>query len=451
MRTTGAIAAAVLLLSIAVTAREITPDEYATRRAKALARLPDGLLVIHARSLGKAEDQPAFLQDSTFLYFTGLINQPGAVLVLDGPRKQTRLYVPPAPSSFGSTVHGVSLEPGADAARKVGVQTVESWDALLPYLKQRLAEGVARLYVDESRHAESPGVPEPFWRIAGERSLWRSSLTHALPQARIESAKVVIQELKWVKSPAEIGALRQTAQITGRALLAGIRSLRPGRTQRQAESAVVTACLENGAEGPSFWPWLMSGPNAHVPRLLGAFFDYHHLNRTMQSGELVRVDIGCTAGSYGADVGRTAPVSGKFTATQREIWNLLIDAYRAGIAAMRPGVTIDAVMQASRSEIQRRRTSMQTDAGGKAAAMLVGKDGFGYWSIHGVGIDSGETPPHPVLNAGSVIAFEPIFSAGADAYYLEDMIAITADGAEVLSDGLPYTADEIEKAMAKEQ
>jgi Xaa-Pro aminopeptidase len=448
MKSARAIAATVLLLSIVVSAREIPPDEYAARRAKALARLADGLLLIHARSLAKAEDQPAFLQDSTFLYFTGLINQPGAVLVLDGPRKQARLYVPPAPRSFGSTVEGVGLEPSVSAAREIGVHSVERWDALFPYLKQRLGDGVARLYVDESRHAESPGVPEPFWRIAGERALWRSALAHALPEARIESAKQVIQELKWVKSAAEIEALRETARTTTRALLAGIRSLQPGRTQRQAESAVVAACLENGAEGPSFWPWLMSGPNAHVPRLLGSFFDYHHHNRTMEPGELVRVDIGCTAGSYGADVGRTAPVSGKFTDAQREIWNLLVDAYRVGLAAMRPGVTFDAVMQASRDEIERRRRSLQTDAGRKAGAMLVGKDGFAHWSIHGVGIDSAETPPHPRLDAGSVIAFEPIFSAGADAYYLEDMIAITADGAEVLSDGLPYTADEIEKAMA---
>jgi Xaa-Pro aminopeptidase len=448
MKSAVTLAVTVLIVSVVLSAREIAPDEYAARRAKALARVSDGLLLIHARSLAKAEDQPAFLQDSTFLYFTGLINQPGAVLVLDGPRTQARLYVPPAPRSFGSTVEGVSLEPGMPAARDAGVHSVEHWDALLPYLKQRLAQGVSRLYVDESRHAESPGVPEPFWPVAGERALWRRSLEHALPEARIESAKQLIQELKWVKSPAEIDLLRQTARITGRALLAGLRSLQPGRTQRHAEAAVVAACLDNGAEGPSFWPWLMSGPNAHVPRLLGSFFDYHHHNRTMHAGELVRVDIGCTAGSYGADVGRTAPVTGKFTEAQREIWNLLIDAYRAGLGAMRPGVTLDAVMQASRGEIERRATSMRTGPGREAAAILLGKDGFAYWSIHGVGIDSAETPPRPVLEAGSVIAFEPIFSAGPDAYYLEDMIAITADGAEVLSSGLPYAADEIENAMA---
>jgi hypothetical protein len=68
------------------------------------------------------------------------------------------------------------------------------------------------------------------------------------------------------------------------------------------------------------------------------------------------------------------------------------------------------------------------------------------WSLHSVGVESGETAL-PTLVNGSVIAFEPIFSVGADAYYLEDMIHITSTGAEILSVGLPYTAAEIEAAM----
>jgi len=78
---------------------------------------------------------------------------------------------------------------------------------------------------------------------------------------------------------------------------------------------------------------------------------------------------------------------------------------------------------------------------------MLAEGGMGLWSIHGVGIDSGETPLD-VLQAGSVIAFEPMFSAGADAFYLEDMILVTPTGREVLSSGLPYTAEEIERVMA---
>ena len=126
-----------------------------------------------------------------------------------------------------------------------------------------------------------------------------------------------------------------------------------------------------GAEGPSFWPWMMSGPNGHVGRLVRAFYDYNHLNRVMRAGEVVREDIGCTAGSYGADVGRTIPVSGFFDAGQRETWNMLIDAYRAGLAAMKAKVTIADVMAASRARIAELQPGLRTEQAQNAARSLL--------------------------------------------------------------------------------
>ena len=75
----------------------------------------------------------------------------------------------------------------------------------------------------------------------------------------------------------------------------------------------------------------------------------------------------------GGDVGRTVPVSGKFTAGQREIWNLLIDAYGAGLRAMKPGVSIAQVMAASRAEIERRTGSLETSDGKEAARILLAR------------------------------------------------------------------------------
>ena len=83
---------------------------------------------------------------------------------------------------------------------------------------------------------------------------------------------------------------------------------------------------------------------------------------------------------------------------------------------------------------------------GRHAAEAILSGGDGVWHIHGVGIESGEDAL-PVLEVGAVVAYEPGFAVGPDAYYLEDMIVVTPEGAEVLSDGLPYTAEEVEAAM----
>jgi len=282
--------------------------------------------------------------------------------------------------------------------------------------------------------------------INGSRNLWRHSLAEAVPGATVKSAADVIRAMRFVKSEAEVAALRANARATASALRASIPHIRPGVRQRTIELRVATACVDAGAAGPSFWPWIMSGPNAHVHMLVRSVYSYDQLDRPMQPGEVVRVDIGCTNHFYGADVGRTVPVAGAFSAGQREAWDLLIAAYRAGMARIRAGVTIADVLAASRDEIERLRSSLETPLGRQAAEVLLGKDGMSQWSIHSVGIDSGETPL-PTLAAGAVVAFEPIFSVGQDAFYLEDMILVTATGSEVLSAGLPYSAAEIEAAM----
>lgn len=423
----------------------ITPKEYAARRDRILKALSDGILLLHARSAEKTMEQWGFIQDPSFLYFTGLSDLPGAILALDGPRKEARLFVPPAPTSFGLPVEGLVPAPGAASALELGLDAVQPWSGFTAWLDGRLAEGVATLYVDEPRRPEATGVPPGLYAVAGPLALWRTALKERFRQARIASAKGAIQALRWVKSPAEVTILRRNAQATASALRAVARQLKPGLSQRAAEATVVASCIQAGAEGPSFWPWIMTGPNAHVDRLVHAFFRYEHLNRVMERDELARVDLGCGGDLYGGDVGRTLPVSGTFSPGQRETWNLLIHAYQAGMETMAADVSLDAVRAASAAAVAEARGNLVTSMGRQAAAAILNR-GSSVWHIHGVGIESGEDAG-PVLEAGSIIAFEPMIEVGPDAFYLEDMILITAAGFEVLSAGLPYTAEEIEAAM----
>jgi len=429
-----------------VTSQDITASEYAARRRALMERMPDGIGLIHAAS-GKLQSEPSFVQAATFFYFTGDFASPSAILALDGAAKQAHLFVPPAPNAFGFDVEGVVAEIGAQSAARRELTSVQPWDSLLPFLRRRLGDGVTTLYVDESRWREALGVPSGLDPVGGSQELWRRSLTRAFPATPVKSMAAAIRELRFVKSPAEVTILRDNARTTATALRSGLGAVRPGGRQRMAEMRVAAACVEAGAVGPSFWPWMMSGPNAHVKQLVHADFSYTQLDRLMRAGELVRVDIGCAKHGYGADVGRTVPVSGRFTAGQAETWNLLIAAYRVGMARMKGGVARTDVLAASRAEIARLQATLTTAQGRRAAQRLLAPDGMADWSIHSVGVDSGESAL-PILAAGAVVAFEPIFSVDDDAFYLEDMILITETGYEVLSAGLPYTAKEIETAMA---
>ena len=153
-----------------------------------------------------------------------------------------------------------------------------------------------------------------------------------------------------------------------------------------------------------------------------------------------RVDIGCHGENYGADVGRTIPASGAFTSEQAELWDLLIAGYLAGLDAMADGVAVTYVRTASRARVREVGAGLTSDAARAAVAQL---DADSAWHLHGVGIASGEDAL-PELQSGAVIAYEPMLIVGDDAFYLVDMILITNDGHEVLSDGLPYHAADLQ-------
>jgi Xaa-Pro aminopeptidase len=146
------------------------------------------------------------------------------------------------------------------------------------------------------------------------------------------------------------------------------------------------------------------------------------------------------------DVGRTAPVSGHFTAEQREAWDLFVAAYRAGLAAVRPGRTAGDVLVAWQGEIARRRPALVSAFARETAEQALDSAGTRWWQIHGVGVAPGEDLVD-TLRAGQVVAFEPILTVGGVGLYLEDVLLVTPTGAEVLTSGLPYSATEIERVM----
>jgi Xaa-Pro aminopeptidase len=166
----------------------------------------------------------------------------------------------------------------------------------------------------------------------------------------------------------------------------------------------------------------------------------------MRAGELALVDVGCAQEHYEGDVGRTAPVSGRFNPAQREAWNLFVSAYRAGLDVIRPGRIAQDVFAAWQAEFERRRPRLQTSFGKRTADIALSSEASKFWQMHGVGIGSAQGTIN-TINVGQVMAFEPILTVDGVGLYLEDMILVTPDGAEVLTKGLPYTSTEIEAAM----
>ena len=439
-RALAAVLSAAIACTVSTLRAQIPESAYPARRAAVLAKLGKDLLIVPARASFLADDQMGFVQAPDFQYLTGLAEQVGAVLVLDGTDASVTLFVP-RPSPLVSL--GI-IAPTAASARTLRIDAVLPVDSLEPRLARRFAAAPTTVSIAGVDARGAVATPLP---MANSVVRWRAWVK-ALGAVDGKSATPLLRPLREIKSPEEIAILRKVGRASGAAFLAGLRALRTGQTQRVAELAVVDACVTAGARGFSFWPWTMSGPNAQFMSLFSSFQSYEHLDRVMQRGEVVRVDVGCQSEHYMGDVGRTAPVTGHFKSGQREAWNLFISGYLAGLPLIKDGAATADVFAAALAEVRRRRPQLRTPQGKHAANVLLAANGTSPWEIHGVGLDDAEGQPD-TLRTGMTVAYELMFVVDGDGFYLEDMIAVGRNDNEVLTPGLPYTASEIHAAMAK--
>lgn len=424
-------------------------SRYAQRLARAYSRLGNGLLIIRSRWTLAGATDAAFDQEPSFFYFTGDERLLGAVLVIDGATRRAELFVrdlPPPLRLFAPNQAG----PAALVPSSVHVDHVSGWSDFATYVDDRLSHDPRpTIYVDDGgyagRLAGALGTPLDRTTLGNPWLEWRRTIQQRWPNAAVQSGDSIVSQVRAIKDSGEIATLRQVAAASAAAWMAGLHRFALGRRQREVEAAVVEACVRTGGD-VSFWPWAMSGPNSAFPTPFTSLDDPRHLDRVMQAGDVARLDIGCQVDHYQGDVGRTVPVSGTFTAGQTEVVDLLVAAYRAGLAELGDGATISAVTRASIAEVARRQPALRTSLGKAAAAVITRPDGIPFWQLHGIGLDAAEGLPD-TLHAGMTIDYEPIFVVGDQGFYMEDMILVTPTGFEILTKGMPYTAAEIERAM----
>jgi len=254
------------------------------------------------------------------------------------------------------------------------------------------------------------GLADRMWALMVLR------LRAALPGARQELASTALRSLRARKSPAEVAALRAAAQAIDSVHARVPGWLRPGRTEAEVAADISEAILDSGHSSVDF-AIVASGPNGASP---------HHTasDRVLEHGDAVVVDIGGTMPSgYCSDCTRTY-VIGSPPAGFAAYYQVLKEAQAAACAAVRPGITAEAVDAAAREPI--------------TAA------GFGEFFVHrtghGIGLETHEDPyivagNSEVLEAGHAFSIEPGIYPGPHGARIEDIVVCTADGCEQLNTG----------------
>jgi Xaa-Pro aminopeptidase len=420
------------------------PLERLAARREALAKqLGTGVAVLRSgmeRSIeGSYPQDSDYREDNDFFYLTG-VEVPNSWLVLTargGALASEILYLPPRDTVTRYRSEqwvGPQLTPGPEARTRTGVQNVRSADGVGAELSQLLyaPESPAR----QGRLFLKPGPGQADTPVLRDTILAGSQAGAGLQVANLAEP---LARIRLIKDADELARLRKAIAITAEAQRDAMRRIEPGMYEYQAEAVIEYVFRRNGAERVGFPSIVGSGPNSTL-------LHYDKNRRRMENGDVVVMDIGAEYGYYTADITRTVPVSGRFTARQRAIYELVMGAQQAAIAAVRPGVTVQRLDQIAREHLRSRSGTLC----GTATCDRYFVHGLSHWlgmDVHDVGrID---TP----LAAGMVLTIEPGVYLPDEKLVvrIEDDVLVTADGHEVLSAGAPKLPSEIEALMQEAQ
>jgi Xaa-Pro aminopeptidase len=319
----------------------MTSEDLATfieRRRRFVEAVGDGLAIVPAapETVRNNDVSHPFRQHSDFYFLTGF-DEPDAVALFNPAHAKERfvLFVRPRDremeiwTGHRAGVEGAVASYGADAA-----YPIEQLDGKLreyaidrPTLFYRLGNAVfdgrvIRL-VAELRAARSRGFTPP---------------------VRIEDPGPIVHELRLHRSPAELARQRRACQISRDAHAEAMRYARPGLHEYQVQAAVEFVFRSQGSPRDAYPSIVASGPNACI-------LHYVENQRRMADGDLLLIDAGCEYGYHAADITRTFPVNGRFTAPQRAVYDVVLRAQLAAIEATRPGVPYEAIHEAARRVI----------------------------------------------------------------------------------------------------
>ncbi|MFL0797564.1 MAG: Xaa-Pro aminopeptidase [Cellvibrionaceae bacterium] len=436
---------------------KITKTEFARRRKQLMAQLePNSIAIVPTGDLrSRSRDtEYHFRHDSDFYYLSGF-HEPEAVLVLVPKRKHGEYILFCRERDEERELwDGLRVGPegsieqyGADDAFPI-----DDIDEILP----GLLEGRERVYYSLGRNsAFDQQVME--W-VNAIRAKVRSGAT---PPGEFLDLDHLLHDMRLVKSAAEQRLMKKAAEISADAHVRAMKYCQPGQYEYELEAEIKHEFASRGARHEAYNSIVGAGKNSCI-------LHYIENDSVMKEGDLVLIDAGCEFESYAADITRTFPVNGTYSKEQRALYNIVLEANRAAIAAVKPGVHWNKPHEVSVKVITEGLVKLGLLKG--SVSKLIKEEKYkafymhriGHWlgmDVHDVG-DYKVGGEWRVLEPGMVMTIEPGIYVSESAKVpkkwknigirIEDDVLITKDGCEVLTDGVPKDPDEIESLMAGE-
>ncbi len=429
-------------------------DEFSRRRRLLMKMIGKGGIVILPAVPEKARNSDVlyhYRPDSDFFYLTGFAEPEAVAVLIPGrPHGEYVLFVrdrdPTRETWDGRRAgpEGAVRDFGADDAFPIS-----DIDDILP----GLMENCERVHYTMGLHQEFDQ------RVIGwVNSLKGQSRAGVTPPQEFVALDHLLHDMRLFKSGAELDAMRRSAAVAVAAHERAMRFTRPGRMEYEVMAELLHEFRRSNAD-ISYHPIVGGGENSCI-------LHYHENSEELKKGDLLLIDAGCEYELYASDITRTFPVNGRFSPAQREIYEVVLEAQRAAVAKTLPGNHWNEAHDAAVKAITQGLVKLGI-LKGKVPNLI--RDGAyrkffmhktGHWlgmDVHDVG-DYKVGDQWRVLEPGMVMTVEPgiYIPAGSKGVAkkwwnigirIEDDVAITRSGNEILTAGLVKEADAIEKLM----
>ncbi len=425
---------------------------YRDRRARLAAGLGGGLAIVPTapERLRNRDAHYPYRFDSYFYYLTGF-REPEAVLVLAGGESPQSILFCREKNPEREIWDGFRY--GPDAAREVfgldAAYRIEELDARLPDLLAERSAVHVHLGGDAAWDARVLG-----W-INAVRNRARSGV--AAPQD-IRDVRVLLDDMRLVKDSHELALMRRAGVISGTAHCLAMQAAHPGATEYEIESVLLHEFRRRGAQAPAYTPIVAGGANACV-------LHYVENSATLADGDLLLIDAGCELDGYASDITRTFPVNGRYSGPQRAVYELVLAAQAAAIAAVKPGARWNAPHDAAVVVLAQGFIDLKLLQGPLATVLEQEsyKQFYMHRTGHWLGLDVHDAGEYKTggewreLRHGMVLTVEPGCyirpGPGVPGDFagigvrIEDDALVTAKGCEILSAGAPKSVADIEALM----
>ncbi|MCY2959875.1 MAG: Xaa-Pro peptidase family protein [Planctomycetota bacterium] len=414
---------------------------HAGRRAALVAELrketPNGLVLV--RGLPSQRDYERFQQDKTFWYLTG-VESPNAVLLMDLASGDEILFLP-KPNAMKERWEGEQWDSEDEWIRATtGFREVRPGSELVGLLKERAAAAKV-VWISKEPWITLAGCYDlavPYDRAIERDPLdGRTSRENALQDKledtfafEVRDCAPVLAEMRRVKTPEELAALRRASETGARAMSEAIRSTRAGLTERHLEAVMSFVHRAEGAAGPGYHGIVGCGPNALI-------LHYSQVGRDLRAGEMLLLDYAPEFDHYVSDITRSWPVDGVFTPRMAEIYDAVLASQLAGIAEVRPGRTMADVEKACRRVLSER---------GMLKLLPHGTCHYVGMEVHDVGENAKPLVPGVVFTVEPGL-YDPASGIGVR---IEDVVVVTETGCEVISAGVTKDRAELTRLIAEE-